>query len=151
MMRKKYAELEDQSHPNDEPEWSKDDLKDLRRLVRRFGRNAVCDAAIAVRLTETGGRPPRGDIPLYEAMHLASWVEEQVAEYKEQGLRAPLKRAINDAYDMIYGDDPDRPDPGKFARTLKRKYYPALRALRLEKEAAERRNAFFRKRKGAKK
>lgn len=150
MMRKKYAELADQSRADDEPAWSKDDLKALRRLVRKFGRNAVCDAALSVRLPR-GGRPRRGDLPLYEAMHLAGWVEEREAEYKEQGLRAPLKRAFNDAYEMTYGDDPDRPDPGKFARTLKRKYYPALRALRLEKEAAERRNAALRRRRGREK
>lgn len=137
MMQKKCSELAVQPAADEKPEWSARDLKNLKRLVRKHGVAAVSDKA--KRVTPRGpGRPPRGDLPDYEAMHEAEWIEEQTTGYKLQKLGAPLKRAFNDAYEMTYGEDPDRPDPGKYAKTLKRKYYPALRNLRRVRDAAER-------------
>ncbi len=68
----------------------------------------------------------------------------RTTKHRSKGHSAPRKRAFNDVYEMIYGDDPDRPDPEKFAKTLKRKFHPALRDLKLQKEAAERMNAWTR-------
>ncbi|WP_139032269.1 hypothetical protein [Mesorhizobium amorphae] len=93
------------------------------------------------------GRPSRGDLPYYEGMHLADWIEEQRAEHKRLGNSAPLKRALNDAYEMLHGDDPDRPDPEKFATTLKRKFYPARRDLHVLQRVAEELNAIVPKQK----
>lgn len=115
--------------------WSESDLKSLRRLVGKYGSSAVSDTAGKV-IPRRPGRPSRGHLPYFEGMHLADWIEEQRAEHKHLGHSAPLKRAINDAYEMLHGDDPDRPDPEKFAKTVKRKLLPARRDLNFLKEAA---------------
>lgn len=88
------------------------EAKALARLVRKHGREAIATAARDVPLPRRPGRPSRGDLPYYERMDLAEWIEEQAAEHERNHLSAPYKRAFNDVYEMMYGDDLGRPDPG---------------------------------------
>ncbi|MFC3642146.1 hypothetical protein [Aquibium oceanicum] len=139
MNGEKEPAREDQPDAN-EKAWSESDLKILRRLVGKHGSRAVSDAASKV-VPRKPGRPPRGNLPYFEGMHLADWIDEQRAEHKRMGHSAPLKRAINDAYEMLYGDDPNRRDPEKYAKTVKRKLSRSRSDLEFQKKVAKEINA----------
>lgn len=124
------------------------DIKELARLVRKYGRKGVAAAAGKVSLRGPG-RPSRGPLPYYERMHLADWIEEAREEHRLAGHRAPYKRAVNDLYELLYGSTRDR-DPEKFAKTTKKKYLQGRQDLQLVKEAAKRRDAWIQAQKGRK-
>jgi hypothetical protein len=128
---------------------SASDTKELARLVRKYGRQAVAAAAQEVPLRGKG-RPSRGLLPYYEGMHVADWIEEQAEEHRLAGHRAPYKRAVNDLYELQYGGGRQDRDPEKFAKTIKKKYQQGRRDLQLVKEAATRQQAGIQLQKGRK-
>jgi hypothetical protein len=130
------------------PELSASDTKELARLVRKYGQEAVA-AAVQKTPLRGPGRPSRGLLPYYERMHLADWIEEAAEEHRLEGHRAPYKRAVNDLYELLYGGTQDR-DPEKFAKTTKKKYQQGRRDLQLLKEADKRREAWIQAQKGRK-
>jgi hypothetical protein len=81
-----------------QPELSARDRNELRRLVRKYGRDAVVAAARAVPLPAKPGRPSRGRQPYFEAIHLAQWFEDAVAEHRRS--RTPVRDAENELYEL---------------------------------------------------
>jgi hypothetical protein len=143
----KYPEIEDGPEP--EPGLTAADTKELARLVRKYGRDVVADAARKVTLRGPG-RPSRSDLPYYERMHLADWIEEYAEEYRQAGHRAPLKQAKLDVYEMLYAGKEGQRDLEKFLKTIKKKHQQGRRELQEVKAAAQRREAWLRQQKGRK-
>jgi hypothetical protein len=78
------------------------DLQALARLVERYGADAVI-AAVPVARKRSRGRPSRGRLPRYEAIHFTQWIEDRIEEHREAGETAPVKLAYLDAFEMKYG------------------------------------------------
>jgi len=107
------------------------DTKELARLVRKYGRDAVAAAAQGVPLRGRG-RPSRGLLPVYEMMHLADRIEELAEEHRQAGSRKPYTDAEIDYYDLEFSGEKNPPDFQKWRKTIKkrrqqgRRYYLEL-------------------------
>src|SRR4051794_29351479 len=53
------------------------DAKSLATLVRKYGRAVVEDSVKNVGSPRGRGRPPRGQLPYFERIHLAQWFDER--------------------------------------------------------------------------
>jgi hypothetical protein len=94
-------------------------MKDLARLVRKYGRDVIGGAAKTVSVRGPG-RPSRDNLPFFERMHLADWIEEQAEEYRQAGSRKPYRQAEIDLYELMYDDDAKSRDFEKFQKTKKK-------------------------------
>jgi hypothetical protein len=138
--------------PSSAPEMTDTDAKDLARLVNTYGRDFVAEAAKTVR-PRRRGRPSRGDLPYYEIMHLADWLDETAGDHCKDGKPAPKKQALLDLFEMTINED-ERRAPGRFARfakTTKKKWLRGRRDLQLAKEQAQRRDEWLRTQKKGRK
>jgi hypothetical protein len=111
------------------PSLSASDKKELARLVRKYGRRAVVEAAQKVALRGPG-RPSRGFLPHYENMHLADWIEEQAEEHRQAGSRKPYTDAEIDLYDLQFSGEKKPPDFQKWQKTIKKRRLQGRRELR---------------------
>jgi len=66
---------------------SSEDAKRLRTLVRKHGRDLIRQIVKAIGLNPKKGRPPRGDLPYFERIYFAQWVEEDAEESRQAGLK----------------------------------------------------------------
>lgn len=145
-LRKKYPDLKEGLPKTPEQQLSASDTKELARLVSKYGQDTIVAAAKEAPLSRRG-RPPRGDLPYYERMHWADWVEERVEEYIQADSPKPVKKALIDAYDMLYEGEHDPPDLQKFLKTHKKKFHIGRRELQEVREAQRRKQEWLQKRK----
>jgi hypothetical protein len=114
------------------------DTRELARLVRKYGRTLVVETAMSIPEPREG-RPPRGDLPVFERIHLADWIEEVAKEYQKAGSSKPYRQAELEVYEIQFGGDGKRPDLQTFLTTLKRKRIQGRKELRAARETAQRR------------
>lgn len=114
------------------------DTRDLARLVRKCGRNLIVETAKSIPEPREG-RPPRGDLPVFERIHLADWIDEVAMEYQEAGSVKPYRQAELEVYEMQFGGDGNRPDLQTFLTTLKRKRIQGRKESRAARDTAQRR------------
>ena len=147
MMRKKYDTVPE---PEPGPLFSKSDTKELRRLVRKYGRQVIVEAArtIPKQSAIRPGRPERGKYTYLERMHLADWIEEQAEKHRRDDVRNYLDKAIYDLFLLQYEGEEDAPDLDKFMLTTRRKYFRGRRELKLVIEAAEAQRRSLRNKRG---
>jgi hypothetical protein len=130
----------------DTPTLTEADRKTVARLVRKYGAAAMrreIDHPAALRAR---GRPPRGDLPYLEGMHLAEWIEEAVEEYRKKGEPKPVKKAIFDLFELTKSAE-ERRQPKTFERfesTLKRKLIESRADLKAFREASRKRDDYLR-------
>jgi hypothetical protein len=86
---------------------SNKDRKQIARLVGKHGREIVLAAVTASPEPRSRGRPSRGNLPIYEAVHLAQWFEEEVEEHRGRGSAHPIRDAEIALYDIEKGREPD--------------------------------------------
>jgi hypothetical protein len=92
-------------------------LSRVKRLIAEHGRAAIDAELEQIRLRRRG-RPSRGNLPLYEAMHLASCIDEWAEENRAAGSKKPILEAELEAYEMDTSPE-QRRDPAHFARWQK--------------------------------
>lgn len=113
----------------------------LAMLVKKYGAIVIAKAAKTVAPTRHRGRPPRGNRPRFERMHLADFFDELVEEHREAGSRYPKQAAMRDLFDVAYPSRRYDPDAfRRFAATTKRKLPQGRRDLARAKETAKRLN-----------
>lgn len=115
---------------------SESDLKSLSRLIRKYGSSAVSNQASKV-VPRGPGRPSRGDLPLFESIHLAQWLEETAAEHRSNGVRNFMAAAINDLFELTI-DEHEQKETGRYERfekTTRRKLIEGRKALKRYLEA----------------
>ena len=125
-----------------------DDTKKLARLVRKYGRRMIAEAAQKVR-TKGPGRPY---FP-FERAHFAEWFEEVEAEYREAGSKQPFIEAAFLLYEWEI-DEAERREPGRFERflaTVKNKRKRGKKDLALLRELHQRREDWLQHRQGGRK
>ncbi|MER8435398.1 hypothetical protein NKH36_19015 [Mesorhizobium sp. M1312] len=111
------VEGDDQPNAADGPVWSEADLKSLSRLIGKHGVEAV--HRMTNKTAPRGrGRPSRGDLPYYEGMQLAQWLDEAAAEHRAKGTRNFASAAIYDLF-VLTVDEHEHKQPGRFERFLK--------------------------------
>jgi hypothetical protein len=100
---------------------SSEDRKRLRTLLRKYGRDQIIQVAKKIDVSQGRGRPPRGDLPEYERIHFAQWIEEEAEERRQAGSKSPIKDALYGAFEMDVGElgKEERRNPGRFNRWLK--------------------------------
>ena len=99
---------------------SASDAKELARLVGKYGPEVVAAEAHKVPLRGRG-RPSRGDLPYYENMHLADWIEEQAEKHRQAGSPKPYTDAEIDLYDLRFSGEKKPPDFQKWRKTIKKR------------------------------
>jgi hypothetical protein len=102
------------------PELSEPDLKELARLVRKYGSEPLAAAAKTI-VPRSPGRPSRGLLPCYERMHLTDWIEETAEEHRQAGSRKPYTDAEIDLYDLQFSGEAKPPDFQKWRKTIKKR------------------------------
>jgi hypothetical protein len=124
------------------------DQKLVARLIRKYGREAVLAAVKAIPESRRG-RPSRGNLPIYEAVHLAQWFEEEVEEHRERGSKHPIRDAEIALYEMETGQTPDLTSKGfeAWRHNKKKRRSRGSRHLKDIKQAAEARSRALRGRK----
>ena len=103
------------------PELCDEDAKRLRTLLRNYGRDQISQVALTIDVCPKRGRPPRGELPKYERIHFAQWIEEEAEERRKAGSKSPIKDAFYAAFEMDVDElkKEERRDPGHFNRWLK--------------------------------
>jgi hypothetical protein len=138
------------------PDWPDSDerllarmAKGYTRLVSRYGDEAVAErmkVAIAPLPPRRGrGRPPRGNLPVLENMHLADWIDENAEEFRRDGSRTPIKDAEHALYEMIFDDEQKR-KPDHFQRwqkNIKKKRLQGRRDLIVSRRIAAARDQWI--------
>jgi DNA-directed RNA polymerase specialized sigma24 family protein len=123
MTRKKY-DFPTTPKPEPKPLFSKDEQRCLARLVAKFGRETVADAAMKVPLPERRGRPStqkRWLLRVFEDMHLAQSVDEWAEENRRAGTSSqPVRDAIREISDLL----------GRSPRTIRNRLRRGRRELR---------------------
>jgi hypothetical protein len=136
-------------NPDKPLEFSLEDLKKLRALVRKHGREAVQARAAEIPLTKKAGRPAGGDASFREAIliHalLTQWTEEaegatwppERSEAENKIAKARLKKPVLDAYRRLYDVmvPADKQQPGHFDRWMKTMMRRRAAVSRLADEA----------------
>lgn len=95
-MRTKYQIAE--ASNRDDVELSDGDKKIIARMIKRYGRDNVLAEVLASTGPRDAGRPPRGLLPLYEAIHLAQWYSDRINEFRENGSSNPERDAYREHY-----------------------------------------------------
>jgi hypothetical protein len=111
-------------------------------IVEKYGADAVIEAVPIVRKRRRG-RPSRGNLPIYEKMHLAQWIDERAEEYLTAGCKAPIRQARIDAYHLEFGSE-QQPNE-EHLDTIKKKHLEGRGYLRAYLSALERQTAKGRK------
>jgi hypothetical protein len=130
----------------------KNDQKTVVRLVKRYGREAVLGAVTSSPEARPRGRPSRGNLPIFEAVHLAEWFEEEEKLYRERGSAHPVLDAEISLHEMQEGRAPDHPSK-KFAawrKNMRKKRTLGNRTLKIFRQATEERARWFKDRSGRK-
>jgi hypothetical protein len=86
---------------NAQPQVTETEKKLLARLNRKYGVAGIHDVVDKVGLSQRRGAPSKGELPRYEAMHWADWIDDVAEEYRQKGSRSPIRDAENEFYEMI--------------------------------------------------
>jgi hypothetical protein len=134
-MRKKYPA----TFPEEivEPLLSDRDQRDLARMVRDYGLEAIIAAAKSAPPPQRRGRPPNPR-SYYERLHEADWIEKAMEENRQQKSRKPLLEALLLLYKYKFEEDANR-DIQKFLGTSKRRFKHGRRELRELRETMQQR------------
>lgn len=122
------------------PELSREDGQCLARLVERYGVEFIKAAAPKVK-KRSRGRPSRGMLPVYEAAHLASWIEEKAEDLRARGEKAPIRKAIIAAFEMMRKDEHfeiELKPKKQELDTIKKRFLRGRKILRDIKETTQR-------------
>jgi hypothetical protein len=99
-MRKKY-DFTASTEPDPEPLFSQAEEKALARLVAKFGRETVADAAMQVPLPRGRGRPALSrHKSLEEADSLLWFIDKYTEEARQDGSKHPVTDALNVACEV---------------------------------------------------
>jgi hypothetical protein len=96
---------------------AKQDLKELARLVRKYGRSRIIAVAKNVSPSKLG-RPTRGLLPYFEQIHLAQTIDEWAEEHRSRGSRKPITDAENELYEMSVEEELKK-QPGHYVKWQK--------------------------------
>lgn len=124
------------------------DVKALGRLVRKYGRKAVVEAAKRVPTRGRGrGRPSTLKIDDDDDYSIAFYVDMGAAEYAEAGHAAPVRAAMADLYVELFGEEEDRdtyPASSRFRVGTDRRPPTLEEFIRMVKKPLERGRAHIR-------
>jgi hypothetical protein len=141
---KKYSDLATAAPPQSGLEQlSESEARQLTRLIRKHGKKVVVTAVGEIRLREPRkrGRPSRGNLPHFELMHLASFLDELTHEYRAAGSKAPFVEAVTFLYELKY-DVLAQADKPRFQRFINHMRRQRRRGLRKLKELRTKLDAF---------
>jgi hypothetical protein len=93
---------------------SEPDLKQVARLVGKYGRDAIMDAAQTI-LPRKRGRPAQHNDPGADLYDIAWFLQVYEERHRLAGSKRPLGRALNDLYRVI-GDPTRRHERGFYKR-----------------------------------
>jgi hypothetical protein len=132
-----------------EQEISDGDRRQIARLIGKYGKENVLAAVRANTGPRHRGRPSKGHLPIYEAIHLAQWFEEEAAEFREQGSKHPIRDAEIALYEMETGEYPDTTSRlfKSWRLNMKKKRLFGSRALREAEQVTAARNRWLEGRK----
>lgn len=97
------------------------DLKELRRFVRKYGREKIIAEAERIRLPEKRGRPITADPKESREFdeNIAECIFKWAEEYRAAGSKKPIDDALHDLYDLLLVDAETQRQPGHYERSVR--------------------------------
>jgi hypothetical protein len=149
MKDRDVKKLDDRDIDRDVKKFDEPDVKKLARLVRKYGREFVANAAKTISVRGPG-RPEDFEAPEHKS-NVAWCIDTWAEEYRLAGSRTPIKDAEQALYDVMFcGDEVQRQEGhyDRWQKLFKKKRLKGRPYVQAEREAADRRQAWLKARKG---